>query len=88
MFSLNPQTSFGLVSSHDGQFLPKNCYLFIYVDSLFLVKTKVVVNNKKAMGLDWQNNNFVRASRFFVHFFAVVARLQRETSYFHVLSRT
>ena len=35
---------------------------------------------KKAVGLDWQNNNFARASRFFVHFFALVARLRRETS--------
>ena len=32
------------------------------------------------------NNNFARASRFFVHFFAVVARLQRESASFHVLS--
>ena len=30
-------------------------------------------NSKKAKGLDWQNNNFARASRFFVHFFAVTA---------------
>ena len=37
-------------------------------------------NGKKAIGLDWQNNNFARASRFFVHFFAVTARLQRETA--------
>ena len=37
-------------------------------------------NGKKGIGLDWQNNNFVRASRFSVHFFAVVARLPRETS--------
>ena len=36
----------------------------------------------------WQNNNFARASRFFVHFFAVVARLQRESASFHVLSGT
>ena len=28
-----------------------------------------------------QNNNFARASRFFVHFFAVVAWQQRETAY-------
>ena len=32
---------------------------------------------QKAMGLDWQNNKFARASRFFVHFFAVSARLRR-----------
>ena len=30
-------------------------------------------NGKKAIGLDWQNNNFARTSRFFVHFFAVTA---------------
>ena len=44
------------------------------------------------MGLDWQNNNFARASarasRFFVYFLAVVARLQSESASFHVLSRT
>ena len=32
-------------------------------------------NGKKAMGLDWQNNNYAYASCFVVHFFAVVARL-------------
>ena len=37
-------------------------------------------NGKKAIGLDKQNNNFARASRFFVHFSAVVARLQRKTT--------
>jgi len=36
-------------------------------------------NGTKAIGLDWQNNNFARASRFFAHFFAVTARLRRET---------
>ena len=40
-------------------------------------------NGKNTIGLDWQNSNFVRASLIFVHFFGVVARLQRETSYFH-----
>ena len=45
-------------------------------------------NDKKAIGLDKQNNNFARASRFVVHFSAVAARLQRETAKFHVLSRT
>ena len=45
-------------------------------------------NDKKAIGLDKQNNNFARASRFVVHFSAVGARLQRETAKFHVLSRT
>ena len=36
--------------------------------------------SENAIGLDWQNNNFARASRFFVRFFAVVALLRRETS--------
>ena len=45
-------------------------------------------NGKKAIGLDWENNNFARASRFFVHFFAVTARLRHEDVYFHVLWRT
>ena len=38
-------------------------------------------NGKKAIGLKKQNNNFTSALRFFVHFFAVVARLRRETSF-------
>ena len=37
-------------------------------------------NGKKTVGLDWQNNNFARASSFFVHFFAVTARLGRENA--------
>ena len=35
---------------------------------------------KKIKGLDWQNNNSASASRFFVHFFAVTARPQRENT--------
>ena len=45
-------------------------------------------NGEKALGLDWQNNHFARASRFSVHFLAIVARLPREYAYFHVSSRT
>ena len=37
-------------------------------------------NDKKAIGLDKQNNNFARASRFFVHLLAVVAIPRHETS--------
>ena len=36
-------------------------------------------NGKKAIGLDKQNNNFAPASRFFVHFSAIVAWLQCES---------
>ena len=35
-------------------------------------------NGKKAIGLDWQNNNFARASHLFVHFFAFTPRLRRK----------
>ena len=38
-------------------------------------KYEVSENGKKAIGLDWQNNNSARASSLFVHFFAVTARL-------------
>ena len=38
-------------------------------------------NGKKMFILT--NNNFARVSRYFVHFFAVVAPLRRETSQFH-----
>jgi len=44
-------------------------------------------NGIKAIGLDWQNNNFARASRFFVHFFAVTARPRRENAQFHLLNK-
>ena len=37
-------------------------------------------NGKKAIGLDKQNSNFARALHSFVHFCAVVAQLQRETT--------
>ena len=35
---------------------------------------------KKVIELDWKKNKFARASRFFVHFLAVIARLQRESA--------
>ena len=38
------------------------------------------IKTKIGIGLYQQKNNFVRASRFFVHFLAVVARLQRESA--------
>ena len=42
-------------------------------------------DGKKAIGLDKQNDIFARASRFFAHFFAVAARLQRESVSIRVL---
>ena len=38
------------------------------------------VKESRKKAVDWQNHNFARASRFVVHFFAVVAWLRRETS--------
>ena len=38
------------------------------------------LQQQKAIGLDWQKNNFARASPFFVHFLAVVTQLRHETS--------
>ena len=35
-----------------------------------------------------QNNNFARASHYFVHFFAITAWLISENAYFRVLWRT
>ena len=37
-------------------------------------------NGEKAIGLNWQTNNFARASYFLVHFFAVVACIRRKLS--------
>ena len=46
-----------------------------------LCALKIVVANRLVQHhLNKQNNNFVRASRFFVHFFAVFARLRRENT--------
>ena len=41
---------------------------------------EVIDNGKKATGLDWHNDYFARASRFFGHFFVVTARLRRENA--------
>ena len=37
-------------------------------------------SGKKQVGLDWQNNSFARTSSFFVHFVAVIIRLQCESA--------
>ena len=43
--------------------------------------------SKKQFKFNNQTNNFERASRFFVHFFAVTARVRRENASFHALQR-
>ena len=45
-------------------------------------------NGKKAIGLISKTTTLHVHHAFFVHFFAVVARLQRENAWIHVLSRT
>ena len=42
-------------------------------------------NGKKALGLDWQNNNFARASRVFVHFRSRRWREHKATIFFFFL---
>ena len=37
-------------------------------------------NGKKAIGLDWQNNDSARESHVFVNFLTVNARVQRENA--------
>ena len=56
-----------------------SCVYALTLESLRNDEGDVNENGIKAMGLDKKNNNFARASRFFVHFSAVTARLQRET---------
>ena len=45
-------------------------------------------NSKKAIGLISKTSTLHVHHAFFVHFFAVIARLQRESAWIHVLSRT
>ena len=56
------------------------CYTTVTLGSLSNDDGDVNEDDKKAIGLDRQNNNFARPTRFFVHFFAVVARLHRENA--------
>ena len=56
-----------------------HCHVTL-IGSLSNDEGDVKENGKKAIDLDLQNNNFARASRFLVHFFAVTARLRRENA--------
>ena len=59
--------------------------LALLIGNLSKDDSDVNENGKKVIGLDWQNNKFVRASLFFVHFFAVTARLRGENVQYRVL---
>ena len=45
------------------------CHLWLIFGSLSTDDGNVTENGKKATGLDWQSNNFARASHFFCTFF-------------------
>ena len=59
----------------------RSVLLFLRQPGMFLILSLGSLSNDDSDGnengknLDWQNNNFARASRFFVHFYAVAARL-------------
>ena len=57
-----------------------------YISELKQRRRRRHENGQKATGSDKQNNNFARASPFFVHFFAVVARCTTTTWNFLVSS--
>ena len=73
----------GIVSPFSFYFLSTFSVHFLSILSVTLIGTLRSddgdgnENFKKAIGLiDYQNNDFVLASRFFVHFFAVISRLR------------
>ena len=63
-------------------FADLNLLLFaVLVDVAVVVKLPINENGKKkTIGLDRQNKNCARTSRSFVHYFAVIVRLRRETA--------
>ena len=58
----------------------KTSHIFERLWSLSNDDTNRNDTGNNVIGLNWQNNNSARASRFFVHFFAVTAQLQRESA--------
>ena len=79
--SLHSRFSFFFFFSNEGatqRYIDRGRYRETTIGRLSNNDGDVNENGKKATPLDWQNSNFARASRFFVHFFAVAARLPRE----------
>ena len=70
------------------QFFVRRLKSSVAVASLSNDDGDVNEKGKKAKGFDWPNNNFARASRFFVDFFAVTTRQRRKNAKFQVLWRT
>ena len=75
--SCKEKSQFNFSNSQDSS--REKCHITM-VANFWITKTGSLCNSKKVIGLDWQKNNFARASRFFVHFLAVVALLRHETS--------
>ena len=62
------------------QFFVRRLKSYVAIGSLSQDEGDVNENDKKAIGLVCQNNNFARASRFFVQFSTVAARLRRKNA--------
>ena len=79
--TLHVHHAFWYISWLGDEFWPIFLHNLLIADrDLSLSNDDVNENNKKAIGLDGQNNNSSRASRFLVHFLVVSARLRRENT--------
>ena len=77
--NLNSSLSFG--QAPRTFFLARGNYLVVLANmELKQRQRRQQRERQKGDSFYWQNNNFARTSRFFVHFFAVVARPQRESA--------
>ena len=62
-------------------FLARDNYLIVLANmELKQRRRRQQRERQKNDSFHWQNNNLTRTSHFFVHFFAVVARLQHESA--------
>ena len=78
-----------LVSELNEDRLSGPSYRYLLLESLSNDDGDGNENSKKSNRFRLaKHNNFARASRFYVHFSAVIARLQRARAKFHVLSKT
>ena len=59
-----------------------------FIGELYQRRRRRQPGRQKSNRFITQNNNFARASRFFVHFFTVLARLRRENAQLQVFWRT
>ena len=64
------------------------CFLDKTIRDLKIRRRRRQRERHKSNRFKKQNNNFARTSHFFVHFFAVFARLRCENAKIHVLDKT